>query len=138
MPTSPLSATAQQSIDIARRRFLRLSANGIYPGIKYQPQSIVASQVEAASGFLSLLTPTKTPRVCSYALKHAATAGDLQHSIKAIRDGEQSIPGAPATTAVPVPALTVAEPVAAKPASPEQFHRVDRAHYQVPVAGDAL
>jgi Virulence-associated protein E len=49
-----------------------LSANGIYPGIKNQPQSLVASQVEAASAFLSLLTPTKTPRVCSYALKHVA------------------------------------------------------------------
>jgi hypothetical protein len=67
----------------------------------------------------------------------AMTAGDLQHSIKAIRDGHQSIPGAPATTAVPVPAVTVAEPEAGAPASPSVFHRVDRPSYQMRVAGSA-
>jgi hypothetical protein len=72
MFNSPPSATAQHAIDVARRRFRRLSANGIYPGIQNLPQSIVTAQVEAASAFLSLLTPTKTPRVCSYALKHVA------------------------------------------------------------------
>jgi hypothetical protein len=65
----------------------------------------------------------------------AMTAGDLQHSIKAIRDGGQDIPGAPAAV-VPVPAVTVADAVA-KPASPEQFHRVDRPSYQVRVSGNA-
>jgi hypothetical protein len=71
MPSNPASATAQPTIDIARRRFRRLSANGIHPG-RGVPQDIVTSQVEDASDFLSLLAPTKTARVCSYVLKHIA------------------------------------------------------------------
>jgi hypothetical protein len=66
------SALAQAAICTARRRFRRLSAHGIYPYPGSQHQPIVEAQVEAASAFLSLLTPTKTPRVCSYVLKHIA------------------------------------------------------------------
>jgi hypothetical protein len=66
----------------------------------------------------------------------AMTGGDLRHSIKAIRDGGQDIPNPPAAV-VPVQAAAVAEPVVAKPASPPVFHRVERPHYQVRIAGGA-
>lgn len=62
----------------------------------------------------------------------AMTAGDLHHSIRAIRDGGQAIPAAPAATVVvPVPGVVVAEPVTAKPTPPDQFHRVNRPNYQM-------
>ena len=55
----------------------------------------------------------------------AMTAGDLHHSIKAIRDGGQAIPRAPDAVAVVVPV----PPIAVTP-DPEPvktvFHRVDR------------
>jgi hypothetical protein len=62
---------------------------------------------------------------------HAMTAGDLNHSIRAIRNGGQAIPAAPATTVVSVPAAAVAEPVTVNPASPDQFHRANRPNYQM-------
>jgi hypothetical protein len=61
----------------------------------------------------------------------AMTAGDLHHSIKAIRDGGQEIPRSPGAVVVPVPAVAVAEPVTANPTSPDQFHRVNRPNYQM-------
>jgi hypothetical protein len=53
----------------------------------------------------------------------AITAGDLHHSIQAIRDGGQAIPPAPAAVVVQAPPIAVV-PYAA-PAETE-FHRVDR------------
>jgi hypothetical protein len=64
---------------------------------------------------------------------HAMTSADLQHSIKAIRDGGQDIPAAPAVIVAPAP---VAQPVAvaAEPAKAPLFHRVDRPSYQMKLA----
>jgi hypothetical protein len=67
----PNARTAQEMIDAARRRFPRLSADGIMlarHGAIVQP--IVPEQVEAALEFLSRLEATRTPRVSSYQLKH--------------------------------------------------------------------
>lgn len=61
----------------------------------------------------------------------AMTAGDLHHSIHAIRDGGQAIPRAPATTVVPAPPVTVTEAVPATSTSPSVFHRDDRPSYQM-------
>jgi hypothetical protein len=66
------SAPAPQAIALARRRFPRLSTNGVQPFPRSQHQPIVASQVDAATVFLAQLVRTKTARVCSYALKHIA------------------------------------------------------------------
>jgi hypothetical protein len=55
---------------------------------------------------------------------HAMTAGDVEHSIRAIRDGGQAIPGAPAA-AVVVQAPPIAVVPYAAPVETE-FHRVDR------------
>jgi hypothetical protein len=61
----------------------------------------------------------------------AMTADDLNNSIKAIRDGHQNIPRAPATTVVTVPAPRGAESVPPTSASSPIFHRVDRPSYQM-------
>jgi hypothetical protein len=65
----------------------------------------------------------------------AMTASDMQHSIKAIRDGGQDIPGAPAVTVVPMPAVTVAEPELAKPPLPPVFLRHDKPTFQMRYGG---
>jgi hypothetical protein len=60
----------------------------------------------------------------------AMTAGDLHHSIRAIRDGGQGIPAAPA--AVVAPPAPVAVPPNPHPKPDEAvFHRVDRPSYQM-------
>jgi hypothetical protein len=60
----------------------------------------------------------------------AMTAGDLHHSIRAIRDGGQGIPAAPA--AVVAPAAPVAVPPNPDPKPHDAvFHRVDRPSYQM-------
>jgi hypothetical protein len=61
----------------------------------------------------------------------AMTADDLNHSIKAIRDGHQDIPRAPATTVVPVPAVTRAEAMPPTSLSPPLFHRDERPSYEM-------
>jgi hypothetical protein len=55
------------------KRFPRLSGNGLNPG-NGKPQPIVAEQVECAVEFLEMCRPTRTGRVNSYFLKHAAEA----------------------------------------------------------------
>jgi hypothetical protein len=58
------------ALALARRRFRKLSADGIrvYPGSA--PQDIHADQVETAMAFLKLLRPTAKPTVGTGSLKH--------------------------------------------------------------------
>jgi hypothetical protein len=64
----------------------------------------------------------------------AMTAGDLKHSIKALRDGGQAVPRVPNAVVVPAPVVQPAA-VAAEPAKAPVFHRVDRPSYQMKLAG---
>ncbi|KJC44812.1 hypothetical protein UP09_14265 [Bradyrhizobium sp. LTSP885] len=62
-----------QALEIARRRFCRISADGILLARRGAPyQEIIVEQVNRAMEFLATLTPTKSARACSYQLKHAA------------------------------------------------------------------
>jgi hypothetical protein len=63
----------------------------------------------------------------------AMTAGDLHHSIKAIRDGGQAIPRAPDAVAVVVPVPPIAVTPDPEPVK-DVFHRVDRPSYQMKFA----
>jgi hypothetical protein len=69
-PKRPSHRRPHTAITLAKRRFPRLSANGLYPRGVSRP--IEPNQVETAIQFLSLLTPTKTPRIGSGTLKHHA------------------------------------------------------------------
>jgi hypothetical protein len=66
----PTQAATIDPIALAKARFPRLSGNGLYPG--GIPQPIQPDQIAVALEFLSRQTPTKTPRISSYALKHCA------------------------------------------------------------------
>jgi hypothetical protein len=64
----------------------------------------------------------------------AMTAGDLRNSIRAIRDGEQTIPRAPAAVVAP-PAPVAAPPNPIPKPDEAVFHRVDRPSYQMKFGG---
>src|SRR5438270_12578567 len=68
------------AIEFAKRRFPRLSADGIVPvsGARCH-QPIMAAEVECAADFLSILAPIETARVDSYALKHACEDWCREH-----------------------------------------------------------
>jgi hypothetical protein len=59
-------------IALAIRRFPKLCPDGIYPHPCGATRLIAPDQVETAIHFLSMLTPTKTPRIGSGTLKHHA------------------------------------------------------------------
>jgi hypothetical protein len=63
-------SSTETAIALAKRRFPLLSADGLYPHGVSRP--ISPDQIETAVQFLSLLTPTKTPRIGSGTLKHHA------------------------------------------------------------------
>jgi hypothetical protein len=68
---NPAAPTAT-GVALAKRRFPRLNADGLYPYPGTASRLIDPAQVETAIAFLSLLTPTKTPRIGSGTLKHHA------------------------------------------------------------------
>lgn len=68
-------------IALAMRRFPKLCSDGLYPYPGTAPRFIDPAQVEAAIHFLSLLTPTKTPRISSGSLKHLAEEWGRRHGL---------------------------------------------------------
>jgi hypothetical protein len=71
----------EQAIALARRKFPLLSNAGLYPFPGVTPRPIDPDQVETAIEFLSMLTPTKTPRIGSGALKHHAENWGRRHGL---------------------------------------------------------
>src|ERR1700722_12676457 len=69
------------AIALAKRQFPRLCTNGLVPHPGTAPRRIDPAQVETAIAFLSMLTPTKTPRVGSGTLKHDAEAWGKRHGL---------------------------------------------------------
>jgi hypothetical protein len=74
---APTTAT----VALAKRRFPRLCTDGVYayPGTALRP--IDAAQIETAVAFLSMLTPTKTPRIGSGNLKRDAENWGRRHGL---------------------------------------------------------
>jgi hypothetical protein len=70
------------AIALAKRQFPRLSADGLYSHPAGVSRPIDAAQVETAIEFLSMLTPTKTPRIGSGTLKHDAENWARRHGLR--------------------------------------------------------
>jgi hypothetical protein len=68
-----------KAVTLAKRRFPRLCTNGLYP--LGSSRLIEPDQVETALQFLSLLTPTRTPRIGSGTLKHDAENWGRRHGL---------------------------------------------------------
>jgi hypothetical protein len=77
---TPAVSTAT-GIALALRRFPKLCTNGIYLYPGTAPRPIKPDQVQAAIAFLSMLTPTKTPRIGSGSLKHHAENWGRRHGL---------------------------------------------------------
>jgi hypothetical protein len=76
-----LAAPPTTPITRAKRVFPRLCSNGLYPYPGTAPREVDPNQVEAAIVFLSMLTPTKTPRIGSGTLKHQAENWCRRHGL---------------------------------------------------------
>jgi hypothetical protein len=70
-----------KALALAKRVFPLLCADGLetYPGTV--SRAIDAAQVETAIAFLSMLTPTRTPRIGSGTLKHHAEDWGRRHGL---------------------------------------------------------
>lgn len=68
-----------QAIARAKRIFPLLCSDGLYSYRGTASRPIVPTEVETAIAFLSMLTPTKTPRISSGALKHDAENWGKRH-----------------------------------------------------------
>src|SRR3954447_22346306 len=77
-PTRP-AKSGLAHITRAIARFPRLCSNGLYPYPGTPSRPIDLDQFEAAIAFLSMLTPTRTPRIGSGSLKHFAENWAKRH-----------------------------------------------------------
>lgn len=70
-----------KAIALAKRVFPNLCVDGLYPYPGTASRAIDPAEVETAIAFLSMLTPTKTPRVGSGTLKHDAETWGQRHGM---------------------------------------------------------
>lgn len=75
------SVVSSDHVKLALRRFPSLCTDGLYPYPGAVSQPIDPDQVEAAIAFLSILTPTNTPRIDSGSLKHFAENWIRRHGL---------------------------------------------------------